>query len=109
MPIAGPLKIRVQLLCNADTAMGPGRLTSRRPLSGRDRSRAPGANLACGARRGDRLTDCGRGVLAAFRSLEARLRHAARSAEMQTLSRLVRDKPLVSQREPESAVQRPSK
>jgi molybdate transport system regulatory protein len=126
MPVAGPLKVKTQVFCDAEIALGPGKAdileaidrTGSISAAGREigmsyrrtwllvdtmnrcwREPLIAASPGGGARSGARLTDCGRAVLDAFRGLENRLMTAAQSGEMQTLAQLLRDRPLGSQGE----------
>jgi molybdate transport system regulatory protein len=129
MPNAGPLKVKVQLVCGADTAMGPGKADILEAIDNTGSISAAGRELGIsyrrtwllvdtmnrcwaepvvdtrpgGARQGAKLTDCGRRVLAAYRGLEATLMRASRCVEMQTLSGLLRDEPLPSRRQADGA------
>ena len=130
MPTAGPLKIRVQLFCSEDTAMGPGKADILEAIDRIGSISGAGRELGMSYRRtwllvdtmnrcwaeplvdtrrgsargGAKLTDCGRRVLTAFRGLETRLMRSSRCAEMQALSGLLRDEPLPSRRRTDSAV-----
>ena len=128
MSIVGPLKIKAQILCGADFAMGPGKAGLLEAIDREGSISAAGRALGMsyrrawllvdtmnrcwaerlvdtlpggGARRGAKLTECARTVLAAFRGLEAGLMQASRSSEMETLSKLMRDEPRTSQNQPD--------
>ena len=129
MPTAGPLKVKVQLVCGADTAMGPGKADILEAIDKTGSISAAGRQLGMsyrrtwllvdtmnrcwaeplvdtlpgGARTGAKLTACGRIVLAALRGLETSLMRASRCAEMRALSSLLRDEPLPSRHRPEGA------
>lgn len=124
MPNFGPLKVKLQLFCDAETAFGPGKadileaIDRSGSISGAGREMGmsyrrtwllvdtmnrcwsePLVEALPGARKGARLTVSGRKVLAAFRALEARVMEAAQSPEMLTLSGLLRERPRTSQHE----------
>lgn len=125
MPNFGSLKVKLQLFCDTETALGPGKadileaIDRLGSISGAGREigmsyrrtwllvdamnrcwTEPLVVALPGARRGAQLTTCGREVLAAFRALEARVMEAALGPEMLALSRLLRERPRASQHEP---------
>jgi molybdate transport system regulatory protein len=126
MPQIGPLKLKAQVLCGGELAMGPGKadlleaIVQEGSISGAGRKlgmsyrrtwllvdvmnrcwRDPLVEAVPGGGqgRGARLTACGREVLAAYRALEARLAAAARSDAMTILSARLLDRPRASQHE----------
>jgi molybdate transport system regulatory protein len=126
MPQIGPLKVKLQLMCGDEPAMGPGKadlleaITQEGSISGAGRRlgmsyrrtwllvdmmnrcwTAPLVEAAPGGGpgRGARLTDCGREVLEAYRALEARLEAAAFGEPMTILSARLLDRPRASQHE----------
>ena len=105
MPQIGPLKVKAQVLCGEELAMGPGKadlleaIAAEGSISGAGRKlgmsyrrawmlvdvmnrcwRDPLVETTAGGGqgRGARLTPCGRDVLAAYRALEANLTTASR-------------------------------
>ena len=124
MPIAGSLKVKVQLLCGTDSAMGPGKADVLEAIDRTGSISGAGRELGMsyrrtwllvdtmnrcwatplvqtlsggGARGGAKLTDCGRRVLAAFRGLEKKIMESSLCDENQILVGLLRDEPLASQ------------
>jgi molybdate transport system regulatory protein len=125
MPYFGPLKVKLQLFCDAETAFGPGKADILEAIdrvgsisgAGRDMGmsyrrtwllvdtmnrcwREPLVEALPGARKGARLTAFGREVLAAYRALETKVADAVQGPEIRTLSGLLRDHPRASQHEP---------
>ncbi|MGL4312855.1 MAG: winged helix-turn-helix domain-containing protein [Sphingomonas sp.] len=115
----GPLKLKAQILCGAEAAMGPGKAdlleaidrTGSISAAGRAmgmsyrktwllvdsmnrcwRDRLVETMAGGGAGRGARLTQAGREVLAAFRQLEARLVDVA-GDDVATLAAMLREQP----------------
>lgn len=116
----GPLKLKAQLFCGDEAAMGPGKadlleaidqsgsisaagrvlgMSYRRTWLLVDsmnrcwRDRLVETHAGGGERRGARLTDAGRDVLARYRRLEARLA-AAIGDDLNGLAASLRDQPL---------------
>ncbi len=119
----GPLKIKAQLFCGSETAMGPGKADLLEAIDREGSIAAAGramgmsyrrtwllvdsmnrcwadrlvaAQAGGGSGRGARLTETGRAVLGAYRTLEAALDGAA-VAGMAPLTALLRDSPLPAQ------------
>ncbi len=119
----GPLKVKAQLFCGSETAMGPGKADLLEAIDREGSIAAAGramgmsyrrtwllvdsmnrcwtdrlvaAQAGGGSGRGARLTDTGRIVLAAYRALEAALDGAA-AAGIAPLTALLRDSPLPEQ------------
>jgi molybdate transport system regulatory protein len=126
----GPLKLKAQIFCGEQAAMGPGKAELLETIDKTGSISAAGRAMGMsyrktwmlvdsmnrcwsdklveaiaggGEARGARLTVTGRAVLAAFRSLEAHILAAATGDDVQTLSTLLRDGPL-----PEGACKVPS-
>jgi molybdate transport system regulatory protein len=124
MPQVGSLKLKAQLLCGEDLAMGPGKadlleaIQQEGSISGAGRRlgmsyrrtwllvdvmnrcwRLPlvEATAGGGQHKGARLTDCGREVLAAYRTLERQIAAAADSAALKVLTDRMLDHPRASQ------------
>jgi molybdate transport system regulatory protein len=122
----GPLKLKAQLLCGEELAMGPGKadlleaIQQEGSISGAGRRlgmsyrrtwllvdvmnrcwRLPlvEATAGGGQQKGARLTDCGREVLTAYRTLEQQIAQAAESAALKVLTDRMLDHPRASQRE----------
>jgi molybdate transport system regulatory protein len=104
MTQVGPLKLKAQILCGGELAMGPGKADLLETIDREGSISAAGRAMGMSYRRtwqlvdtmnrcwaeplvdtkpgggretGSRLTDCGRAVLQAYRSLEAALAAAA--------------------------------
>jgi molybdate transport system regulatory protein len=119
--LAGPLKLKLQLLCGETFAIGPGKaslleaiaehgsisaaakaigMSYRRAWTLVDEmNRCFGVPLVetlrgGGRERGARITDAGRGALGAYRELEAEAARVAESAAFAHLTALLRDEPL---------------
>jgi molybdate transport system regulatory protein len=120
----GPLKVKAQLFCASDHAMGPGKADLLEAIDREGSISAAGRALGMdyrkcwmlvdrmnrtfvgplvetryngGARRGARLTDLGREVVAGFRTLEDSVRHAAAESEdLQTLLARLRPVPMAA-------------
>ena len=115
----GPLKLKAQLLCGEEAAMGPGKaellemIDRTGSISGAGRAMGMSyrktwllvdsmnrcwrdklveATAGGGAERGARLTPSGRQVLAAYRALEARLASVV-GDEVATLEAMLREQP----------------
>ena len=124
MPAVGPLKLKAQLLCATELAMGPGKADLLEAIDREGSISGAGRALEMSYRRtwllvdtmnrcwaqplvetvpgggqgkGARLTACGRKVLCAYRGLEARLVEAASGAPMETLTGLLLDQPRAAQ------------
>jgi molybdate transport system regulatory protein len=120
MPLVGPLKLKAQLLCDGELAMGPGKADLLEAIAREGSISAAGRALGMsyrrtwtlvdtmnhcwveplveahpggGKKRGAQLTDCGRTVLAAYRSLEKKLATAAGGKAFETLASLLLSKP----------------
>ncbi|HJQ17547.1 MAG TPA: ModE family transcriptional regulator [Allosphingosinicella sp.] len=116
----GPLKLRAQILCGDEIAMGPGKAdlleaiarTGSISAAGRDigmsyrrtwdlvdtmnrcwRERLVETVPGGGRDRGARLTRCGRDVLDSYRKLEAELDSAAAAGSLEALKPLLRREP----------------
>lgn len=123
MPVVGSLKLKAQLFCGDETAMGPGKadlleaIDREGSISGAGRAMGMSYRRAwllvdtmnrCwaetlvattpggGAGKGAQLTACGRAVLDSYRALEAELVAAARSPTLARLEDLMAPKPRVS-------------
>ena len=123
MPLVGPLKLKAQLLCGDELAMGPGKadlldaIQSEGSISGAGRRLGMSyrrtwllvdamnrcwseplveATPGGGEHRGARVTAVGQEVLAAYRALEAAVAKAA-EGPLQALKPKLLDEPKVSQ------------
>ena len=117
MPRTGPLKVKVQLYTGDERALGPGRADVLAAIEREGSISAAGRSLgmsyryawmlvesmnqcfaeklveaAPGGRKGGgaMLTDAGRRVLAAYRSLEQQIMSSAASESLQELAKLLR-------------------
>jgi len=126
MPIVGPLKIKAQLRCGADFAMGPGKADLLEAIAREGSISAAGRALGMSYRRawllvdemnrtwkkplvetvsgggkdrGAHVTETGRQVLDAYRDLEARLAACAGGEALSRLQGLLLDAPRPSQRQ----------
>jgi molybdate transport system regulatory protein len=126
MPYLGPLKIKTQVLCGSELAMGPGKadlldaIDKEGSISAAGRAmgmsyrrtwllvdtmnrcwKAPLVQTAPGGGRhsGAKLTEMGRQVLKAYRALEADLAKAASKTPLDTLQGLLLSRPRASQHE----------
>ncbi|HTI67105.1 MAG TPA: LysR family transcriptional regulator [Caulobacteraceae bacterium] len=126
MLLVGPLKLKAQLLCGEELAMGPGKADLLEAIDCEGSISAAGRALGMsyrrtwllvdamnrcwahplvetipggGTGRGARLTACGREVLGAYRALEKQLTEAAAGAPLETLSGLMLAAPKASQSE----------
>jgi molybdate transport system regulatory protein len=117
----GPLKLKLQLVCGEHFAIGPGKADVLEAIDHEGSIRAAGKALGMsyrrtwllvdemnrcfaerlvetlsggGRERGARLTQCGRHVLAAFRTLEAETARIAEIPAYRQLTALLRDEPL---------------
>jgi molybdate transport system regulatory protein len=120
VPRLGPLKLKAQIFCGDEPAMGPGKAALLEAIDREGSISAAGRALGMsyrrtwllvdslnrcwtdrlvettpggGSNRGARVTAAGRHVLAAFRALERKLLDAA-GDELDALVPLLRDKPL---------------
>jgi molybdate transport system regulatory protein len=120
MPWIGRLKLKAQLFCEQETAMGPGKADLLEAIDREGSISAAGRAMSMsyrrtwllvdamnrcwaeplveatpggGAGRGAHLTDCGRSVLAAYRALEAELAAAANSPALARLEVLMAPAP----------------
>ena len=120
MPLIGPLKLKAQIFCGAETAMGPGKADLLAAIDREGSISAAGRAMGMsyrrawllvatmnrcwaeplveatpggGAGKGAHLTDCGRDVLGAYRALEAELVGAARSPALERLETLMASRP----------------
>ncbi|MEI9890376.1 MAG: LysR family transcriptional regulator [Caulobacteraceae bacterium] len=128
MPQIGPLKLKVQLLCGDELAMGPGKadlleaIIQEGSISGAGRKLGMSyrrtwllvdamnrcwtlplveATAGGGQAKGARLTACGREVLAAYRALEAAVARAAAGEALSALQARLLAEPRASQHEAE--------
>jgi len=126
MPIIGPLKLKAQLLCGDELAMGPGKadlldaIQAEGSISGAGRRLGMSyrrtwllvdamnrcwseplveATPGGGEHRGARVTPAGQEVLAAYRALEAAVAEAA-EGPLQALKPRLLDEPKASQHGP---------
>ena len=117
----GALKIKAQIYCGDELAMGPGKADLLEAIDREGSISAAGRALGMsyrrswllvdgmnrcwqdrlvetsaggGQSRGARLTDAGRTVLAAYRALEARLEGSVAGVTSDDVTRLLRDQPL---------------
>lgn len=120
MPIVGPLKLKIQLLCEDTPAMGPGKadlleaIDREGSISGAGRAvgmsyrrawllvdemnrcwrdRLVSTTSGGGQGKGARLTPAGQQVLAAYRDLESQLTAATAGDSLATLAAMLRDAP----------------
>lgn len=125
-PRLGPLKLRAQILCAEETAIGPGKADLLEAIGREGSISAAGRALGMsyrrtwllvdmmnrcwkdrlvetvsggGEQRGARLTLTGEQVLAAYRALEADMLAAARATPLRKLKTLLRAQPLPEQPE----------
>ena len=124
MPQVGPLKLKAQLLCGEELAMGPGKadlldaIQAEGSISGAGRRLGMSyrrtwllvdamnrcwaqplveATAGGGQSKGARVTAAGLQVLTAFRALEAAIAEAARSPALKALQDQLLDAPRPSQ------------
>ncbi|WP_068076040.1 winged helix-turn-helix domain-containing protein [Novosphingobium lentum] len=117
----GPLKLKIQLICGDEIAMGPGKADVLEAIDREGSISAAGRALGMSYRRtwllvdemnrcfsekvvethqggrhdrGAELTEPGRAVLAAYRALEKQAGRIARSPENSQLAAALRDQPL---------------
>jgi molybdate transport system regulatory protein len=122
----GPLKLKAQLLCGEETAMGPGKadlleaIVSHGSISAAGRAlgmsyrrtwllvdtmnrcwQAPLVDTAAGGKRGGgaQLTPLGQEVLNGYREIERRVAEAAQSGPLAELAAAMRPTPKASQQE----------
>lgn len=120
MSTVGPLKLKVQVLCDDAFAIGPGKADLLEAIDAHGSISAAGRQMGMsyrrawllvdemnrcwadrlvetqaggGERSGARLTDTGRQVLAAYRALEVTVAEAADGAALDTLKALLRTAP----------------
>lgn len=128
MPQVGPLKLKAQLLCGGELAMGPGKADLLDAIAAEGSISAAGRKLGMSYRRswllvdtmnrcwaeplvettagggqskGARLTEAGREILAAYRALEAQIVKAAESGPLKSMAEKLRPEPRPSQHGPE--------
>ncbi|KRB86286.1 ModE family transcriptional regulator [Sphingomonas sp. Root710] len=121
VPRLGPLKLKAQIFCGDEPAMGPGKADLLEAIDREGSISAAGRALGMSYRRtwllvdsmnrcwvdklvdttpgggsdkGARITPCGKQVLAAYRALESRLLETADAGSLDALSPLLREKPL---------------
>ncbi len=126
MTQVGPLKLKAQLLCGDELAMGPGKADLLEAIAAKGSISGAGRKLGMSYRRtwllvdvmnrcwalplveavagggqgkGARLTPTGREVLDAYRALEARIAEAVRTDPFKVLTDRLLDTPRPSQRE----------
>lgn len=117
----GPLKLKAQIFCGDEPAMGPGKADLLEAIEREGSISAAGRALGMSYRRtwllvdsmnrcwvdklvdttpgggrdkGARITPCGKKVLSAYRMLECRLLETADDGGLDTLAPLLRKKPL---------------
>lgn len=117
----GALKLKAQLFCGDEPAIGPGKADLLEAIDREGSISAAGRSMGMsyrrswllvdsmnrcwterlvettaggGAAKGARLTDCGRAVLDAYRTLERRLAAAAMRGGLDELTALIRAEPL---------------
>jgi molybdate transport system regulatory protein len=117
----GPLKLKAQLFCGEERALGPGRVDVLIAIEREGSITAAGRSLgmsyrytwalvdsmnrcfrerlveaAVGGRKGGGavVTETGRAVIAAYRALEAELQECAQGGSLAALSALLREAPL---------------
>lgn len=116
----GPLKLKAQIFCGDEPAIGPGKADLLEAIDREGSISAAGRAMGLsyrrawllvdsmnrcwaerlvetraggGAGKGARLTDCGRSVLDAYRGLELALADAVAKGALETLTALLRDTP----------------
>ncbi|WP_447761179.1 winged helix-turn-helix domain-containing protein [Sphingopyxis panaciterrae] len=117
----GTLKLKAQLFCGDEPAIGPGKADLLEAIDREGSISAAGRSMGMsyrrswllvdsmnrcwaerlvettaggGASKGARLTDCGRTVLDSYRALECRLADAAARGGLDGLNALMREQPL---------------
>lgn len=125
MPANHPLKIKVQLYCGTEIAMGPGKADLLDAIKAEGSISAAGRAMEMSYRRawqlvdtmnrcwkqplvattpgsahrgGARLTEFGETVLAQYRSLQDRLGASATGPALDALTQAIRDRPKASQK-----------
>lgn len=120
VPRLGPLKLKAQIYCGDEPAMGPGKAALLEAIDKEGSISAAGRALGMSYRRtwllvdsmnrcwadrlvettpggghdkGARLSACGRSVLAAFRAFEKSLMDAAANEHLERLQQLMLDRP----------------
>lgn len=120
MPTIGPLKVKIQILCEDTLAMGPGKADLLDAIARAGSISAAGRELGMsyrrawilvdemnrcwsdrlveaqsggGERRGARITEFGRRILAAYRGLEGSLTSATEGEDLDLLKRALRSRP----------------
>jgi molybdate transport system regulatory protein len=128
MPVIGPLKVKAQIMCGDEFAMGPGKADLLDAIAREGSISAAGRALGMSYRRawllvdtmnrcwsqplveavagggqgkGAHLTPQGREVLAAYRALEHALEQAAGGALLDALSAKLLSKPKAEQGQPD--------
>ena len=123
VPRIGPLKLKAQIYCGDEPAIGPGKAALREAIRREGSISAAGRALGMSYRRswllvdsmnrcwtervvetmpgggrykGARVTDFGQQILTAYRALEAKMVAAAGGSELATLTAGLRDTPLPS-------------
>lgn len=104
----GVLKLKAQIFCGSEFAIGPGKADLLESIDTEGSISAAGRALGMsyrrtwmlvettaggGASKGARLTPCGRAVLDAFRTLERELADTAARGSLDTLTALLLDMP----------------
>lgn len=122
--LVGPLKLKIQLFCGDEPAIGPGKamlldaIAAHGSISGAGRAtgmsyrrtwllvdsmnrcfteRLIETQPGGGKTRGAHLTEAGKAVLAAYRALDAQVAQAAEGPDLVLLRSLLRDAPLAAQ------------
>lgn len=120
MPTIGPLKVKIQVLCEGTLAMGPGKADLLEAIARAGSISAAGRELGMsyrrawilvdemnrcwsdrlveaqsggGEKRGARVTDFGQRILAAYRSLEVSLAKATSGQDLDVLKGELRPRP----------------
>ena len=123
VPRLGPLKLKAQILCGDEPAIGPGKADLLEAIDREGSISAAGRALGMSYRRtwllvdsmnrcwidklvettpgggrdkGARITECGKQVLAAYRALERSLLGAADDGKLDVFTPLLREMPLPS-------------
>jgi molybdate transport system regulatory protein len=126
MPMVGPLKLKVQLLCGEELAMGPGKADLLEAIQSEGSISGAGRKLGMSYRRswllvdtmnrcwaeplvetvagggehkGARVTAAGQAVLKAYRTLETMLAEASDNDSLKALKRQMLPRPRASQSE----------
>jgi molybdate transport system regulatory protein len=128
MPLVGPLKLKAQVLCGDELAMGPGKADLLEAIRAEGSISGAGRKLGMSYRRtwllvdamnrcwaqplveavagggqqkGARLTQAGGEILAAYRALEASIAQAADGEILKAMTAKLRTEPRPSQHGPE--------